>query len=187
MRSTGHGPTPRSFFTSAQCCPLWPASTNWPSVRPGAKAVHWEFPVTGRPERPHGEQEAKAGYPNPGSRRRGILMALPPVTPAVTAGLNTITSPADVRALAPVDLPLLTADIRAFVVDCVCAASRHPSPNLGVVERTLALHRVFDSPRDALVSDTGHLAYVHKIVTGRQKDFDVLRQAGGLSGYPSPQ
>ncbi|MGW5532532.1 1-deoxy-D-xylulose-5-phosphate synthase N-terminal domain-containing protein, partial [Streptomyces xanthochromogenes] len=82
-------------------------------------------------------------------------------------------------------LPALAADIRAFLINKVCAAGGHLGPNLGVVELTLALHRVFDSPADALLFDTGHQAYVHKILTGRASGFDRLRQAGGLSGYPS--
>jgi 1-deoxy-D-xylulose-5-phosphate synthase len=78
----------------------------------------------------------------------------------------------------------LAADIRDFLVDKVAKAGGHLGPNLGVVELTIALHRVFDSPRDTIVFDTGHIAYVHKILTGRQ-DFDGLRQEGGLSGYPA--
>jgi 1-deoxy-D-xylulose-5-phosphate synthase len=78
----------------------------------------------------------------------------------------------------------LAADIRDFLVEKVSKAGGHLGPNLGVVELTIAVHRVFDSPRDTILFDTGHIAYVHKILTGRQ-DFDRLRQAGGLSGYPS--
>src|SRR5471032_1499756 len=84
-------------------------------------------------------------------------------------------------------LDALAAEIRAFLVTSVSRTGGHLSPNLGVVELTFALHRVFDSPRDAIVWDTGHQAYVHKMVTGRSKDFARLRQAGGLSGYPSRQ
>ena len=79
----------------------------------------------------------------------------------------------------------LAAEIRDFLVEKVSATGGHLGPNLGVVELTLAVHRVFDSPRDAILWDTGHQAYVHKIVTGRAGDFDHLRQPGGLSGYPS--
>ncbi len=79
----------------------------------------------------------------------------------------------------------LAADIREQLVDSVCRTGGHLGPNLGVVELTLALHRSFDSPRDTLLWDTGHQAYVHKMLTGRAGAFDTLRQAGGLSGYPS--
>jgi 1-deoxy-D-xylulose-5-phosphate synthase len=99
--------------------------------------------------------------------------------------LEDIESPADVRALAPADLAELAAEIRAFLVDRVSRTGGHLGPNLGVVELTIALHRVFDSPRDVLLWDTGHQAYVHKILTGRAAGFDHLRQGGGLSGYPS--
>ncbi|WP_051856590.1 1-deoxy-D-xylulose-5-phosphate synthase [Streptomyces sp. NRRL B-1347] len=90
-----------------------------------------------------------------------------------------------VRDLAAGELPALADQIRRFLVEKVCATGGHLGPNLGMVEVTLALHRVFDSPRDALIFDTGHQAYVHKLLTGRDKEFDTLRQAGGLSGYPS--
>jgi 1-deoxy-D-xylulose-5-phosphate synthase len=99
--------------------------------------------------------------------------------------LDSITSPADLRRLDQDQLRQLAGEIREFLVDQISKTSGHLSPNLGVVELTLALHRVFDSPTDALVWDTGHQAYVHKIVTGRAKLFDSLRQEGGLSGYPS--
>ncbi len=99
--------------------------------------------------------------------------------------LASITSPADLKRLTPEQLTLLTAEIRDFLVAKVSRTGGHLGPNLGVVELTLALHRVFDSPRDRLLFDTGHQAYVHKMVTGRQDGFDALRQRGGLSGYPS--
>ncbi|MBD3778620.1 1-deoxy-D-xylulose-5-phosphate synthase [Cellulomonas sp. ES6] len=98
--------------------------------------------------------------------------------------LDRIDSPADVRALSHPQLRTLSAEIRAFLVDQVSRTGGHLGPNLGVVELTLALHRVFDSPRDTLVFDTGHQAYVHKLLTGR-RDFGRLRHRGGLSGYPS--
>ncbi|MEU6642548.1 1-deoxy-D-xylulose-5-phosphate synthase [Saccharomonospora sp. NPDC046836] len=82
-------------------------------------------------------------------------------------------------------LPDLSGCIRQFLVDKVCRTGGHLGPNLGVVELTIALHRVFHSPRDVLLFDTGHQAYVHKILTGRAKDFSTLRTADGLSGYPS--
>ena len=101
--------------------------------------------------------------------------------------LETINSPADLRALDQPRLVQLAEEVRAFLVEQTSKTGGHLSPNLGVVELTFALHRVFDSPKDAIVWDTGHQAYVHKIVTGRSKDFARLRQAGGLSGYPSRQ
>jgi 1-deoxy-D-xylulose-5-phosphate synthase len=101
--------------------------------------------------------------------------------------LETINSPADLRALDQPHLARLGEEVRAFLIEQTSKTGGHLSPNLGVVELTFALHRVFDSPRDAIVWDTGHQAYVHKIVTGRSKDFARLRQAGGLSGYPSRQ
>lgn len=94
-------------------------------------------------------------------------------------------SAADLRAMDVDALVELSAAIRGFLVEKVSRTGGHLGPNLGVVELTLALHRSFDSPRDAIVWDTGHQSYVHKIVTGRAGDFDSLRQAGGLSGYPS--
>ena len=99
--------------------------------------------------------------------------------------LDTITCPADLRRLSPEQLDTLSAEIRDRIVESVTANGGHLGSNLGVVELTLAIHRVFDSPRDIILWDTGHQAYVHKMVTGRAKDFDSLRTAGGLSGYPS--
>jgi len=90
-----------------------------------------------------------------------------------------------VRALDREQLARLAAEIRDFLVEGISRTGGHLSPNLGVVELTLAVHRVFESPRDAIVWDTGHQAYVHKLVTGRAAGFDTLRQPGGLSGYPS--
>jgi 1-deoxy-D-xylulose-5-phosphate synthase len=99
--------------------------------------------------------------------------------------LESIHSPADLRRLDAARLPDLAEEIRAFLVEQTSRTGGHLSPNLGVVELTLALHRVFESPKDAIVWDTGHQAYVHKLVTGRAGEFSKLRQAGGLSGYPS--
>ncbi|HSP07991.1 MAG TPA: 1-deoxy-D-xylulose-5-phosphate synthase [Candidatus Dormibacteraeota bacterium] len=99
--------------------------------------------------------------------------------------LETIHSPADLKALDQRKLDSLAEEVRAFLVEQTSKTGGHLSPNLGVVELTFALHRVFDSPKDAIVWDTGHQAYVHKLVTGRAKDFPTLRQGGGLSGYPS--
>ncbi|WP_199424202.1 1-deoxy-D-xylulose-5-phosphate synthase [Actinotalea solisilvae] len=98
--------------------------------------------------------------------------------------LPRITSPADVRALRPGQLAQLAGEIRQFLIQSVSRTGGHLGPNLGVVELTLALHRVFESPRDTLVFDTGHQSYVHKLLTGRA-DFSDLRRRGGLSGYPS--
>ncbi|HEX3563866.1 MAG TPA: 1-deoxy-D-xylulose-5-phosphate synthase, partial [Acidimicrobiales bacterium] len=93
--------------------------------------------------------------------------------------------PASLRAMDLPELEQLATTIRRFLVDSVAETGGHLGSNLGIVELTLALHRVFDSPRDALVWDTGHQAYVHKLVTGRAGDFGQLRQPGGLSGYPN--
>ena len=99
--------------------------------------------------------------------------------------LETITSAEDLRRLGPEQLELLADEIRQFIVQSVSVTGGHLGSNLGVVELTIALHRVFDSPHDILLWDTGHQAYVHKILTGRRERFPTLRQAGGLSGYPS--
>jgi len=99
--------------------------------------------------------------------------------------LETISSPADLRHLSASEVDALAIEVRDFLIEHISETGGHLSPNLGVVELTLALHRVFDSPRDALVWDTGHQSYVHKLVTGRAAGFDQLRQAGGMSGYPS--
>jgi 1-deoxy-D-xylulose-5-phosphate synthase len=99
--------------------------------------------------------------------------------------LSDIREPADLRRLSYPQLDELAGDIRDFVVQAVAETGGHLGSNLGAVELTLALHRVFESPRDAILWDTGHQAYVHKIVTGRQAGFEQLRQANGLSGYPS--
>lgn len=98
--------------------------------------------------------------------------------------LDSIHGPADVKLVSPSDLPKLAQEIRDFLVESVSRSGGHLGPNLGVVELTIALHRVFDSPQDTIVFDTGHQSYVHKILTGRQ-DFAKLRSRGGLSGYPS--
>ena len=99
--------------------------------------------------------------------------------------LESISQPSDLRSLGPDELALLSEEIRAFILDKVSKTGGHLSPNLGVVELTLALHRVFESPRDRIIWDVGHQAYVHKIITGRAGRFDSLRHTGGLSGYPS--
>ncbi len=98
--------------------------------------------------------------------------------------LADIRGPQDLRGLPTAELQALAKEIREFLISHVSRTGGHLGPNLGVVELTLTLHRVFDSPRDRIVFDTGHQAYVHKLLTGRQ-DFTRLRQSGGLSGYPS--
>ncbi|MFH5207512.1 1-deoxy-D-xylulose-5-phosphate synthase [Antrihabitans sp. NCIMB 15449] len=99
--------------------------------------------------------------------------------------LARVDQPADLRGLTRDELTELASEIRDFLVQKVSATGGHLGPNLGVVELTLAIHRVFESPEDALIFDTGHQAYVHKILTGRKDKFDSLRTRGGLSGYPS--
>lgn len=98
--------------------------------------------------------------------------------------LERIQGPDDVKALTRPELDTLAGEIRTFLVDEVSRTGGHLGPNLGVVELTIAIHRVFDSPRDSVVFDTGHQSYVHKLLTGRH-DFSGLRKQGGLSGYPS--
>src|SRR6266852_2227404 len=99
--------------------------------------------------------------------------------------LESIWSPRDVKALSQDELAKLAAEIRAFLIEAVSRNGGHLGPNLGVVELTIALHRVFDSPADPIVWDTGHQSYVHKLLTGRMAGFARLRQQGGVSGYPS--
>ncbi len=99
--------------------------------------------------------------------------------------LAKLTSPADLRALSPSQLDELCAEIRDFVVQAVSQTGGHLGSNLGAVELSVALHRVFESPRDVIIWDTGHQAYVHKLITGRRDGFEQLRQRHGLSGYPS--
>ncbi|GAB7043088.1 MULTISPECIES: 1-deoxy-D-xylulose-5-phosphate synthase [Catenuloplanes] len=101
--------------------------------------------------------------------------------------LSSVTGPQDLKRLTTDEMSVLAAEIRDFLVAKVSRTGGHLGPNLGVVELTLGMHRVFDSPRDRFLFDTGHQAYVHKILTGRQDGFDLLRQRGGLSGYPSQQ
>jgi 1-deoxy-D-xylulose-5-phosphate synthase len=99
--------------------------------------------------------------------------------------LERIPDPAALRRLTREQLDELAAEIRSFLVSSVSRTGGHLGPNLGVVELTIALHRVFDSPQDPIIFDTGHQTYVHKILTGRRDRFPTLRQQGGLSGYPS--
>ena len=99
--------------------------------------------------------------------------------------LESIKSPADIKALDSAQLIALSEEIRQFLIEKVSKTGGHLGPNLGVVELTLAIHRIFDSPRDVVLFDTGHQSYVHKIITGRAADFDGLRQRGGIAGYPN--
>ena len=101
--------------------------------------------------------------------------------------LETVTGPRDLQGLSDDDLTLLAGEIRDLLIRTVATNSGHLGPNLGVVELTLAVHRVFDSPRDRIVFDTGHQSYVHKLLTGRVESFGTLRREGGLSGYPSQE
>ncbi len=100
--------------------------------------------------------------------------------------LSSIHSPQDLRDLTEDQLKELSEEIRSFLIEHVSQTGGHLGPNLGVIELTLAMHRVFESPRDPIIFDTGHQSYVHKILTGRQDQFPTLRQRHGLSGYPSP-
>ncbi len=105
--------------------------------------------------------------------------------PAPPKMLENITQPSDLRSLSPGELVELCEEIRTFILEKVSKTGGHLSPNLGVVELTVALHRSFDSPHDRFIWDVGHQAYVHKLLTGRAAGFDNLRHTGGLSGYPS--
>ncbi|MGI8697012.1 MAG: 1-deoxy-D-xylulose-5-phosphate synthase, partial [Mycobacteriales bacterium] len=108
-----------------------------------------------------------------------------PGTAAPSTVLQRVNSPADLRTLDAAELTELAGQIRDFLVSKVARTGGHLGPNLGAVELTIALHRVFRSPHDRILFDTGHQAYVHKILTGRQGGFDTLRQTGGMSGYPN--
>src|SRR5260370_4527756 len=99
--------------------------------------------------------------------------------------LESIAGPDDLKRLSQEQLAILASEIRDTLVETVIRTSGHLGPNLGVVELTIALHRVFSSPKDRIVFDTGHQSYVHKLLTGRQAEFGTLRQRGGMSGYPS--
>ena len=97
--------------------------------------------------------------------------------------MNNINSPEDLKVLSDNDIPELCDEIRDFLIEKVEASGGHLASNLGVTELTVALHRVFDSPKDHLIFDIGHQSYVHKILTGRKDRFDDLRTSGGLSGF----
>ncbi len=133
-----------------------------------------------------GRDSGNAPERDPGGapgREPGGPGAQAPELPA-TPLLSAIRRPADLGRLTSEDLVALAAEIRRYLVAAVSRTGGHLGPNLGVVELTIALHRVFRSPRDAIVFDTGHQAYVHKLLTGRQ-DFLRLRERGGVSGYPA--
>jgi 1-deoxy-D-xylulose-5-phosphate synthase len=99
--------------------------------------------------------------------------------------LESIKSPADLKKLNSEQITALAGEIRSFLIDQVSKSGGHLGPNLGVVELTIAMHRVFESPKDVIVFDTGHQSYVHKLLTGRMSGFDRLRQRGGIAGYPN--
>src|SRR4030042_1099579 len=99
--------------------------------------------------------------------------------------LERVTPPAGLKGLSSRELPALAAEIREFLIRTVTANGGHLASNLGVVELTIALHRVFDSPEDKIIWDVGHQSYVHKLLTGRRARFNTLRQYGGLSGFTS--
>ncbi len=101
--------------------------------------------------------------------------------------LDRVNSPIDLKILTMEELQQLAAEIRQLIIEVVAKNGGHLAPNLGVVELTLALHRVFDSPKDKLIFDVGHQAYIHKILTGRKDRFPTLRQYKGLSGFPKRQ
>ena len=98
--------------------------------------------------------------------------------------LDTISNPKDLRRLSEEALPLLANELREFIIDIVATKEGHLGASLGVIELTIALHYVFDTPNDLLVWDVGHQAYGHKILTGRKEIFDTNRQFGGISGFP---
>ncbi|HZC70174.1 MAG TPA: 1-deoxy-D-xylulose-5-phosphate synthase [Jatrophihabitans sp.] len=101
--------------------------------------------------------------------------------------LDNVVAPADIRALSADDLATLATEIRDVLVQTISRTGGHLGPNLGIVELTIALHRVFDSPSEPILFDVGHQAYVHKLLTGRAGQMPTLRQSGGLSGYPSQE
>ena len=98
--------------------------------------------------------------------------------------LDQINSHADLKEFDRENVAVLADEIRDFLIDNVSQCGGHLASNLGVVELTLALHRVFDTPKDKIVWDVGHQSYVHKIITGRKDNFSSLRSPGGLSGFP---
>ena len=99
--------------------------------------------------------------------------------------LKDIKSPADLKGLSAAELNDLSNEIRTFLIEQVSKSGGHLGPNLGVIELTIAIHRIFESPKDVIVFDTGHQSYVHKLLTGRMGGFEKLRQRGGIAGYPN--
>ena len=99
--------------------------------------------------------------------------------------LQSINSPTDLKKIPAAQIPALAKEVREFLIDRVSKTGGHLGPNLGVVELTIAIHRVFDSPKDSIVWDTGHQSYVHKMFTGRLDQFNDLRKKDGISGYPA--
>src|SRR3954453_8786100 len=163
----------------------WPPTGSWsrpPTGTPTAAAgptaapTAWRTAATNprRCSRPWGRCGSRCAPPRRCDRE-----------PAVNGLLATIGRPADLRRLGPAELDALAAEIRETLVATVSRTGGHLGPSLGVVDLTLALHRVFDPPADPIVWDTGHQAYVHKLLTGRREQFGRLRRPGGLSGYPS--
>src|SRR3954469_2813093 len=104
-------------------------------------------------------------------------------TTAATRLLDAIRSPADIKALSQEDLPQLAQEVRDELIKVLSQTGGHLGPNLGVVELTIALHRVFETPKDKFVFDVSHQGYVHKLFTGRREQFDSIRQFGGLNGF----
>ncbi|MCZ6455862.1 MAG: hypothetical protein O6650_01285, partial [Actinobacteria bacterium] len=109
----------------------------------------------------------------------------PVVAPVPSTMLESISQPSDIQNLTADQLDALCEEIRAFILEKVSKTGGHLSPNLGVVELTIALHRVFDFTQDRLLWDVGHQCYPHKLLTGRHRRFDTLRKSGGISGFPS--
>src|SRR3990170_8303781 len=101
--------------------------------------------------------------------------------------LSQINSPDDLKRRSPQELEILAEEIRAELISTVTQTGGHLASNLGAVELTIALHSVFESPRDRIVWDVGHQSYVHKLLTGRRESFGTLRQYQGLSGFPAPE
>jgi 1-deoxy-D-xylulose-5-phosphate synthase len=145
-----------------------------PQVAVAGGGREWTYPITS--VGPTGRRSPRlGGRGSEGEQRARWSVTL----------LESVHGPADLKRMDHDELGVLAAEIREFLVDKVCRTGGHLGPNLGVVELTLALHRVFDSPRDALLFDVGHQSYVHKMVTGRHTGFDGLRQRDGLAGYPA--
>ena len=98
--------------------------------------------------------------------------------------LEKIQKPNDIKKIPADQLPALAEEIREFIIESLSKTGGHLASNLGVVELTIAMHRVFDLPKDKLIWDVGHQSYTHKILTGRKDGFETLRREGGISGFP---